>query len=206
MVPWILRRKDLCSRRIKSVRTSLIFDYLLQEIEGKIRANRRVTIRELHHIIPEVSKTTIHEVVIEKLRYRKLCTRWVLKVLTDDHKTKRMVSHALLTGRRWVSGLHCDWRWNVGLSPHSWIQATVIAMAHSYDGTHFTFGGTLDQRCHFKHVSLKNSDLPLSENHGSKVMDQGRRQCCHNLYKIFPIGLQVMYFSFRARLVYLKLT
>ena len=35
------------------------------------------------------------------------------------------VSHALHTGRRWVSGLHCDWRWNMGFSPHSWNQATV---------------------------------------------------------------------------------
>ena len=32
-------------------RPSLISDDLLQEIEGEIRANRRVTIRELHHII-----------------------------------------------------------------------------------------------------------------------------------------------------------
>ena len=28
------------------------------------------------------------------------------------------------TGRRWVSGLHCDWRWSIGFSPHSWIQAS----------------------------------------------------------------------------------
>ena len=27
----------------------------------------------------------------------------------------------------------------------------------SYDGTHFAFGGTLDRRCHFKHVSFKQS-------------------------------------------------
>ena len=27
----------------------------------------------------------------------------------------------------------------------------------SYDGTHLAFGGTLDRRCHFKHVSLKHS-------------------------------------------------
>ena len=40
-------------------RQSLISDDLLQEIEGKIRANRHVT-REVHHVIPEVSKTTIH--------------------------------------------------------------------------------------------------------------------------------------------------
>jgi hypothetical protein len=40
-------------------------------------------IRELHHIISEVSKTTIHEAVTEKLGYRKLCVRWVPKMLTD---------------------------------------------------------------------------------------------------------------------------
>ena len=70
----------------------MISDNLLQEIEGKIHANRRVTIRELHHIIPEVSKTTIHEAVTEKLGYRKLCASRVPKMLTDNHKTKRMCS------------------------------------------------------------------------------------------------------------------
>ena len=49
-------------------------------------------IRQLHHFISEVSKTTVHEAVTEKLVYRKLCARWVLKMLTDDHKTKRMGS------------------------------------------------------------------------------------------------------------------
>jgi len=46
----------------------------------------------MHHIIPEVLKTTIHEAVAEKLGYRKLCAHWVPKMLTDDHKTKRMGS------------------------------------------------------------------------------------------------------------------
>jgi len=49
-------------------------------------------IREFHHIIPDVSKTTIHEAVTEKLGYRKLCSRWVDKILTDDHKTNQMGS------------------------------------------------------------------------------------------------------------------
>jgi hypothetical protein len=49
-------------------------------------------IRELHHIIPKVSKTTIHEAVTEKLGYRKLCTRWAPKMLKDNHETKRMGS------------------------------------------------------------------------------------------------------------------
>ena len=43
----------------------MISDVLLQEIEEEIRANRRVTIRELHHITPEVSKTTIREAVTD---------------------------------------------------------------------------------------------------------------------------------------------
>jgi len=58
----------------------LITYVLLQEIEGEIRANRRVTTRELHHIIPEVSKTTIHKALTENLGYRKLCAHWVPKL------------------------------------------------------------------------------------------------------------------------------
>jgi len=76
----------------RSGRPSLISGDLFQETEGEIRANRRVTITDLHHIIPEVSKTTIHEAVTEKLGYRKFSARWVPKMLTEDHKTKRMVS------------------------------------------------------------------------------------------------------------------
>jgi len=69
-----------------SGRPSLISEGILQEFEGEIHANRRVTIRQLHHVIPEVSKTTIHEAVTEKVGYRKLCASWVTKMLTDDHK------------------------------------------------------------------------------------------------------------------------
>jgi hypothetical protein len=46
----------------------------------------------LNHIVPEVSKTTIREAVTEKLGYRKMWERWMPKMLTDDHKTKRMGS------------------------------------------------------------------------------------------------------------------
>jgi hypothetical protein len=38
--------------------------------------------------------------------------------------------------------------------------------------------------------------LPLSNEHGSQVNHQGRRQCYHNKHKIFPIGLHVMYLYF----------
>ena len=84
-------RTDVQDEQI-SCRPSLISDELLQAFEGEIRANRRVTIRELYHTIPEVSKITIHNAVLEKLGYRKLCAHWVPKILTDDHKMKGMGS------------------------------------------------------------------------------------------------------------------
>jgi len=47
------RRTDVHDEQ-RSGRLSLISDGLLQEIEEEICAKRRVTIRETHHIIPEL--------------------------------------------------------------------------------------------------------------------------------------------------------
>ncbi|GFX58973.1 uncharacterized protein TNCV_806771 [Trichonephila clavipes] len=69
---------------------SVISDALLQRTEEAIRGNRRLRVKELHQIIPEVSMTTLYEVVTVKLGYRKLCARWVPKMLTEEHKKKRM--------------------------------------------------------------------------------------------------------------------
>jgi hypothetical protein len=45
----------------------------------------------------------------------------------------------------------------------------------------------LDRRCHFKHcLTQTNPVLPLWNEHGSQVKDQGRRQCYHNKNKKFP--------------------
>jgi hypothetical protein len=56
-----------------------------------------------------------------------------------------------------------------------------------YNGTHLAFGGVLDRRCHFRHVSLKQIRFYYCQNeYGSQVKDQARRQCCHNKHKKFP--------------------
>jgi hypothetical protein len=60
-------RTDVHYERM-SGRPSVISDDLLQKIEGEIRVNRRGTISELHHLIPEVSKTTNRDVM--QLSYR----------------------------------------------------------------------------------------------------------------------------------------
>jgi transposase len=71
-------------------RPPLINADLVQKVEENIRADRCVTINELHEIIPEVSKSLVHEIVKEKLDYHKLCARWVPKMLTEKHKKNRM--------------------------------------------------------------------------------------------------------------------
>jgi hypothetical protein len=48
-------------------------------------------IRELHHIIPEVCKITIHEAVT-KIRVQKIVRMLGAQNIMDDHKTKRMGS------------------------------------------------------------------------------------------------------------------
>ncbi|GBN01272.1 hypothetical protein AVEN_222629-1 [Araneus ventricosus] len=67
---------------------SVVNDGLVAKVNEKIRGNRRFTIRMLFDEFPQISKTILHEIVTNRLNYRKLCSRWVPKMLTDVHKTK----------------------------------------------------------------------------------------------------------------------
>lgn len=69
---------------------SVISDAPLRTTEEAVRANRHLKLKELHQIIPDVSMTTLCDVVTFKLAYRKLCACWVPKMLTKEHKKKRM--------------------------------------------------------------------------------------------------------------------
>jgi hypothetical protein len=40
--------------------------------------------------IPQISRSLLHAIVNEHLGYRKSCSQWIPKVLTEVHKTKRM--------------------------------------------------------------------------------------------------------------------
>ena len=59
-------------------------------------------------------------------------------------------------------------------------------------------GAAISNTSHSKPV------LPLSNEHGSHVKDQGRRQCYHNKHKNFPISLNVMYLYFPDMLLTLR--
>ncbi|GBM05101.1 hypothetical protein AVEN_210809-1 [Araneus ventricosus] len=65
-------------------------DDLIQHVDQAIRRNRRFTISRLSDLFPEISWSALYTIVSERLKYRKLCARWALKMLSDHHKTQRM--------------------------------------------------------------------------------------------------------------------
>ena len=55
-------------------------------MNGIIRENRRFTISEVY----EEYSTVVYEIVTKHLQYRKICARWVPRMLTDAQKAARM--------------------------------------------------------------------------------------------------------------------
>jgi hypothetical protein len=93
------------------------------------------------------------------------------------------------------------------ISSHNGVQKLIsflcvhLCVEKSYDGTHRIgrdFGSVLPFKTR---LTQTKPVLPLQNERGTQVKDQGRRQCCHNKHKHFPIGLRVMYLCFRTRLV-----
>jgi hypothetical protein len=50
-------------------------------------------------------------------------------------------------------------------------------------------------------LTQTKSVLPLPNEHGSPVKDQGRWQCCHTKHKNFPIDLHVLYRYFPDKVI-----
>ncbi|GFV36632.1 HTH_48 domain-containing protein [Trichonephila clavipes] len=71
-------------------RPSVITDDLVNVVDEKICKGRQFTISTSALEFPNVGRTTLHKVVSEKLKFRKLCARWVPRLLTEEHKLKRM--------------------------------------------------------------------------------------------------------------------
>ncbi|GFX69177.1 HTH_48 domain-containing protein [Trichonephila clavipes] len=76
----------------RSGRPSVIPDELINIVDCKVKENRRFAISSLAEKFPAVSRSVLYEIVSERLNYRKLCSRWVPKILTDEHKTKSLGS------------------------------------------------------------------------------------------------------------------
>jgi len=67
-----------------------VTDELVVKINEKIHENCRFTITEFSLKFPQISRSLLHEIVTEKLGYHKFCARWVLKLLSEDHKKQHM--------------------------------------------------------------------------------------------------------------------
>jgi len=63
-----------------------VTDDFIQKVEQFIREDRRLTLDKLPEKCPGVSRSVLHEVISNRLDYRKLSARWVPKMLTEEHK------------------------------------------------------------------------------------------------------------------------
>jgi hypothetical protein len=68
----------------RSVRPSTSAN-LVQNIDADAQADRRVSIAQLE-IRFNLSQSTIWDIIHERLGYRKVCSRWIPRQLSDKHK------------------------------------------------------------------------------------------------------------------------
>ena len=70
-------------------------------IEG-IDADRRLTVRDIAEMC-DLSKSTVYRILTENFGMKRVSARWVPRLLTDEHKERRVsTSRAFL--RKWGSG------------------------------------------------------------------------------------------------------
>ncbi|GFV55698.1 histone-lysine N-methyltransferase SETMAR [Trichonephila clavipes] len=72
----------------RSGRPSVITDDLMQAVETKIHENRRFTIATLSLKFSDVSRSVVFKIGTEDFNFKKLCSRWVPRLLTVEHKEK----------------------------------------------------------------------------------------------------------------------
>jgi len=77
---------------LRSGSPSVVNEDLVRAVKEKIRENRRFTITSLSLHFPQISRSLLHEIVSDELKFRKLCARSVPKMLTEEHKLKRQAS------------------------------------------------------------------------------------------------------------------
>jgi len=76
----------------RSWRPSLVND-LVRQVNDRVRDDKRFTISYLSLHFPHILRTLLYDIVSSHLGYRKVCARWVHKMLTEKHKNS--VVHVL---------------------------------------------------------------------------------------------------------------
>jgi hypothetical protein len=92
---WVRHFNEGCENVHDDTWSSRLFvvnEDLVDAVEEKTQENRRFTILSLSLHFPQILQSLLYEIVSDKLRFWKLCSRWVQKMLTDEHKMKRQAS------------------------------------------------------------------------------------------------------------------
>ena len=74
-----------------SGRPTSITSQKVQEIKELLDKDRRITVREVSQRV-DCSVGTVHTIIHDNLNMRRLCARWIIKMLSECQKTQRMES------------------------------------------------------------------------------------------------------------------
>ncbi len=81
----------------RSGRPSVITEDAINTVQALIDDDRRITVAEVERYFNDVvcdpiSHRTVVKIIWNRLDNRKICTRWVPKLLTEEHTTNRMAA------------------------------------------------------------------------------------------------------------------
>lgn len=69
---------------------SILTDDIVKKVENMVRDSHRLTFDELFAMFPELSRYLLYETITKTLGFHKLCARWVLKQLSEQHKLNKV--------------------------------------------------------------------------------------------------------------------
>ena len=64
-------------------------DVVKNEVRDVIDGNRRLTVREVADKCV-ISKTTVHETLVQELHMNRICARWVPRMLSEENMTNKL--------------------------------------------------------------------------------------------------------------------
>lgn len=77
-------------------RPSVVNDKIVECLSQAIESDRRLSFDQMELLVPCVSRSVLHEVVHDRLGYRKVAARWVPKMLTPQHMEARVESSSAI--------------------------------------------------------------------------------------------------------------
>jgi hypothetical protein len=80
--------RDNVHDALRSGWPAVVSEDLLRAVKAKVHEDRWFTILSLSLHFQQISRTFLYEIATDRLDFRKLCSRWVPKMLSEEHKKK----------------------------------------------------------------------------------------------------------------------